>query len=78
MLAGGALSGCDDLTSRELEVLQFVAEGMSNTEIGSRLHVCEATVKYHVSALLRKLRLRDRLQLAVFAYKQGIAMPWRS
>jgi DNA-binding NarL/FixJ family response regulator len=59
------------LTDRQLEVFQLVAGGLSNGEIARHLHVGEATVKSHVSALLRKLELRDRTQLVVFAHRQA-------
>ena len=62
----------EDLTDREMEVLQCIAEGMSNINIATRLNISEKTVKSHVSNLLSKLYLTDRTQAAVYAWREGI------
>ncbi|HAN95048.1 MAG TPA: hypothetical protein DCQ17_05695, partial [Firmicutes bacterium] len=60
------------LTTRELEILRFIVEGMSNKEIAAALYISEKTVKNHITSLLRKLNVEDRTQAAVFAVSQGL------
>ena len=63
------------LTEREAEVLQLVAQGMSNAEIAGRLGVGEATIKTHVSNVLAKLQLRDRIQAVIYSYEHRLVTP---
>ena len=60
------------LTEKEREVFGAVAQGLSNTEIGAQIFASESTVKTHVGAILRKLGLRDRVQIVVFAHEHGL------
>ncbi len=66
-------AGLHGLTSRELVVLELVAKGMSNREISDSLHLAPSSVKTHVSHLLAKLNLTDRVHLVIFAYEHGLA-----
>jgi len=67
--------GLEKLTDREQEVLALVGTGLSNNEIAKRLYVSPATAKTHVSRAMIKLRARDRAQLVVIAYEQGLVRP---
>ena len=65
------------LSERELDVVRLVAAGLSNAEIAGRLFLSEATVKSHIARILAKLGVRDRVQVAIYAYERGIVRPGR-
>lgn len=62
----------DDLTNREIEVISLIGLGMNNKDIAKKMFISEATVRHHLSSIYGKLNIEDRLNLAIYAYQQGI------
>jgi DNA-binding NarL/FixJ family response regulator len=67
-----APSRFDELTAREQEIFRLIAGGLSNAEIGRELYISDTTVKTHITHILQKLALRDRVQVVVLAYQSGL------
>jgi DNA-binding NarL/FixJ family response regulator len=68
-----AHSGLPSLTRREVEIIALICDGLTNQQIGNRLFISETTVRHHLTSVFAKLGVRDRLKLAVYAYRHGLA-----
>jgi DNA-binding NarL/FixJ family response regulator len=69
-----AHSGLPSLTRREIEVIAFICDGLTNQQIADRLFISETTVRHHLTSIFAKLGVRDRLNLAVYAYRSGLCV----
>ncbi len=68
----------EELTDREQEILQLVAQGLTNREIGQQLHLSEKTIKHYMTNVLQKLQVHSRVQAALLAQKQNLEKKWKS
>lgn len=69
---GGGIYNDDELTAREIEVVEMIALGLKNKDISDKLYISEATVRHHLSSIYSKLNIDDRLNLAIYAFQKGI------
>jgi DNA-binding NarL/FixJ family response regulator len=74
-LAQRSQTRADTLTPRELEVLRYLARGMSKKQVAATMHLSVKTVEYHSASLMNKLDIHDRVELARFAFREGLAEP---
>jgi DNA-binding NarL/FixJ family response regulator len=70
---GVAHSGLRSLTRREIEIIALICDGLTNHQIANRLFISETTVRHHLTSIFAKLGIRDRLKLAVYAFRHGLA-----
>ncbi|MDZ4907281.1 response regulator transcription factor, partial [Clostridium perfringens] len=61
-----------DFSEKEFQIIKYIAEGLTNKEISEKLYLSEGTIKNNITNVLSKLNLRDRTQIAIFAFKNGI------
>jgi DNA-binding NarL/FixJ family response regulator len=73
-LTSVARSGLPSLTRREIEVIALICDGLTNQQIADRLFISETTVRHHLTSIFAKLGVRDRLNLAVYAYRSGLCV----